>query len=390
MTFLAATSDRLANLDFAAHNAEVRSVWDAFHNRKPIRVPAVVGTNTRFFMLNPEANDTGVQFKEYSEDPDVMFDTQLRFQRWSKFNLMQDVELGIPERWWTSVDFQNYYEAAWFGCKVHYIVGQVPDTQPDFADNPERVMEHGLPDPFDGLFAKGQQYYEHLKERAKAGFMDRPVDVAAPGMGTDGPMTVACNLFGADFVCETMAEDPDRLHLLFDFITQASILRMAAWRAVGGIEGKNDGFGIADDSVALISTTMYKEHVLPFHRRFFEAFGTGKGHGIHLCGNATRHFKTIVEELGVDNFDTGFPVDFAKLREELGPDVLIQGGPHIEFLRTRTPAEVYEESRRILQSGVMAGGRFLLREGNNLAPGTPLENIEAMHQAAVDFGKYGE
>src|SRR5581483_2935932 len=37
------------------------------------------------------------------------------------------------------------------------------------------------------------------------------------------------------------------------------------------------------------------------------------------------------------------------------------------------------ETRRILQSGVLEGGLFILREGNNLAPGTPLENIEAMY-----------
>jgi uroporphyrinogen-III decarboxylase len=45
--------------------------------------------------------------------------------------------------------------------------------------------------------------------------------------------------------------------------------------------------------------------------------------------------------------------------------------------------------RRILQSGVLEGGRFLLREGNNLAPGTPLENTEAMYYAGREFGVLG-
>jgi len=36
------------------------------------------------------------------------------------------------------------------------------------------------------------------------------------------------------------------------------------------------------------------------------------------------------------------------------------------------------------------GRMFLLREGNNLAPGTPLENIEAMVIAGLEFGKYND
>jgi len=36
----------------------------------------------------------------------------------------------------------------------------------------------------------------------------------------------------------------------------------------------------------------------------------------------------------------------------------------------------------------MDGGRFVLREGNNLAPCTPLENIEAMYEAGKLYGRY--
>ena len=35
------------------------------------------------------------------------------------------------------------------------------------------------------------------------------------------------------------------------------------------------------------------------------------------------------------------------------------------------------------------GRRFILREANNMAPCTPVENIEAMYDAAKEFGKYG-
>jgi uroporphyrinogen-III decarboxylase len=382
-------TDRLANLDFAAHNEEVRRVMEAYNDRKPVRVPVQVGTNTRYFMFHPGANDFGMDFRTYSEDPDAMFESQLQFARWSRFNVLQDAELGLPERWGVWIDFQNYYEAAWFGCPIEYMENQVPDTTPYFAEQPERVMEAGLPDPFSGLFGRGLLYWEHMGNRCrKEEFLGRPVSVGAPGCGTDGPMTVACNLFGPVFVCSAMAEEPDRLQTLLEFITEATIARMKAWREMDSIPMPQDGFWMADDSIALISTRMYCEHILPHHRRIYDAFGTERERGLHLCGDATRHFPTLVRELGIASFDTGFPVDFGALRKAVGPNVRIQGGPRVELLLTGSPEAAYEESRRILLSGILEGGLFLLREANNLAPGTPLENIEAMVKAGRDFGSF--
>jgi uroporphyrinogen-III decarboxylase len=386
----ATAGDRLAGMDFAAHNAQVRDTWEAYNAGRPTRVPVMLGVSTRFFMKDPTANPAHIGFHPYSEDPDVMFEAQLRYQRWGRFNLLQDAELGLPERWSPNVDFQNHYEAAWFGCEVEYPEGEVPDTRPAYADCPERLVEKGLPDPYGGIMGLALEYYERFRERAVSGetYLDRPIEPAAPwcGLGTDGPLTAACSLFGPTFVCMAMASEPDRLHRLLDFITEATIRRMEAFRQRFGVPVPQDGFGMADDSIALISTRMYRDHILPYHKRLYDRFGTSVPGSIHLCGDSTRHFVTIRDELNVRSFDTGFPVDFGRLRRDLGPGVRINGGPHVEFLRSAQPAEVREEVRRILQSGVLEGGMFVLREGNNLAPLTPLANVEAMYRAGREFG----
>lgn len=381
--------DRLAGMDFEGHNAEVAVMWAAFRAHKPYRIPIILGTNTRFFVFNEQANPTGVEFIAYSEDPDVMFDSQLRFQRWSRFNLLQDAELGLPKQWGVAPDFQNYYEAAWFGCPIDYMDGQVPDTHPAFSDNPERVMEHGLPDPFGGLLAKGRSFYEHFRARAQSEtFLDRRIIVNCPsfGVSTDGPLTVACNLFGPEFVCEAMIAEPERLEKLLSFIVEATVSRMRAWRTLAGLPLRPENFGFADDSMALISTAMYREHVLPHHRKLCDAMAGPGPRGIHLCGDATRHFVTLRDELNIRSFDTGFPVNFGALRQDLGIDITIQGGPHVELLLTAPPDAVRAEVQRILSSGVLEGGRFVLREGNNLAPHTPFENTTAMYRAGREFG----
>lgn len=384
--------DDLANaMDIPAHNDEVRAVWDAYHARQPIRVPMILGINPRYLLLEPAANTLGYDFETYSESPEAMFRAQLEFQRWVRHNLLQDAEMGIPDAWTVYVDFQNYYEAAWFGCPVAYRDGQVPDAVPIYADHPESVMDRGIPDPFSGIMARALEYHGAMAELAqRQTYLDRPITAARPstGLGTDGPMTVACNLFGAGFVCETLAGDPARMGRLLDFITEATLTRVEAWKRRFDMAFPHDGYGIADDSIALLSPRSYRERILPLHRRLFDRFGTEHGRSIHLCGDATRHFRAIRDELMVSTFDTGYPVDFGSLRQQLGPDVQLFGGPSAPFLVSADPAGVRDATIGVLRSGVMQGGRFVLREGNNLAPGTSRENVAAMYETVRTHGRY--
>lgn len=96
--------------------------------------------------------------------------------------------------------------------------------------------------------------------------------------------------------------------------------------------------------------------------------------------------RTIL--LNVMSFDTGFPLDFKRLRTEIGPDVEIYGGPHVGLLLNGSPQDVYDETCRILESGIKQGGRFVLREANNLPPCVPEKNLAAMYMAGLEKGKY--
>ncbi|HEY8668529.1 MAG TPA: uroporphyrinogen decarboxylase family protein [Tepidisphaeraceae bacterium] len=384
-------TDRLAHFDFKRHNEEVTWTWKAFNQGKPTRAPIIFGIATRYHMMSRDANPKGVTFQEYMENPDVMFEMVLQFQRWNRFNILQDVELGLPEKWSIVPDFQNFYETAWLGGKVEYLGDEVPDTHPPFEHDPERVMENGIPDPFDGIMHKGLQYYNHFKARAaRETYLGRPIEVVPPwfGIGTDGPMTVACNLFNPTTACELILGEPERMQKLFSFITDATITRIKAWRKLTGVPIPQDGFGYADDSVALISADTYRECVLPHHRRMLDELATSKPRSIHLCGDSTRHFLILRDELNINSFDTGFPIDFGKMRKQLGPQVRMNGGPQIEFLRTANPATVRAEVARIVKTGVLEGGLFVLREGNNLAPHTPYENTEAMYAAGRELANY--
>ena len=378
-------------MDFTRHNEEVREVWERYHAGDPIRVPMILGINPRIWLLDPKLNREGISFKTYSEDAATMARVQMYAKEYIRTNLPADHEMGLPGSWDLYVDNQNILEAAWFGCKVVYHDGNCPSTVPMTREELEKRMEVGFPDIETGWLGQKYAMYEELKAmEGQEGHLGIPIGSVGPLVnGTDGPVTVACNLMGtAEFLTEMLA-DPEWADELLNYITEATIYRRKAQLRKYGLSESTENFGIADDSCALISTPMYEERILPLHRRLFDELGvSGTERSIHLCGDSTRHFLAIKEKLGVDQFDTGYPVDFAGMQKVLGPDVRMNGGPNVSLLLGGTPEAVVSETKRILGEVMPFTKRFVLREGNNLAPCTPPKNIAAMYEAVRQFGKY--
>lgn len=379
-------------MDYTEHNREAQAVWHAFHSGEPIRMPMTLGINPRFYLLDNALNTDGISFQAYSTDASVMAEVQIRNAHYIRHHIFADHEMGLPEDGWSvHVDLQNTYEAAWFGAEVVYRRGNSPFTKPLLTDRCKNMLfDAGIPDPFGGCYTAALQMYEQMQAMVgKKDFYGRPIIRAGlPSYGTDGPMTVACNLRGTTQFCLDIYEDPAYAERLLDFITDATIARIRAWDQRFG-QDRRDSFGFADDSIQLLSLDTYRELILPRHRRLVEALSSGKKkNSIHLCGDATRHFKLIRDELNVDNFDTGFPVRHGALAAELGPNVTISGGVHVDLLLSGTPQQVTAETRRIIEEVKPLTRRFIMREANNLAPGTPPENIAAMYETVRAYGVY--
>lgn len=369
-------------------------MWEAYHSGKPTRVPVILGVNPRIILLNPDLNPECISFQQYTEDADTMARVQMQSQRYIRHNLMQDAEMGMPQNGWRiGVDLQNYYEAAWFGAPVEYRPGQVPDTSPILSDDRKRLLfENGIPDPFTGGVMKhGWRLYEQMKANMGSySHADLPVLGVGPpsGGGTDGPMTVACSLRGATQLCMDFYEDPDYARELLGFITEATIARIRAFRKALGQEEKPSAMGFADDSIELLSVDMYVEFVLPCHKRLLSELAGDGPHSVHLCGDVDRLIPVLARELDLNAWDAGFPIDYGNIRKTLGPDVQINTGPRVSTMLHGSPEDVDAECRLILESGILDGGRFVLREANNLSPCTPVENVAAMYKAAGTYGLY--
>ena len=378
-------------------NAAKEALWEAFTARRAARVPLRWNVNVRIVLLDPLLNPEGWTFEQYLHDPAVTIAAQIRFQEYAATQLsrVSDRTDSLPDAWRVSPDVQNAYDPAYFGGHVHAPPGQVPAVESFLTlDDVDGFLARDFASrPLEAPFIRERLAFraELVKAAAPVRHLGRPVHVAPFMLGFDGPVTAAAAIFGSDFFA-LLGEDPARAQAVLAHITRGVLARNAALRRLAGEpERATGGAWFADDSIQLISAAMYEELVLPLHALYLDACSTSRvserGRSCHLCGDATRHFRVIRDRLGVDAFDTGFPVDHGALRRELGPDVLISGGPHVGLLRNGTPDACYREAERILQSGIKEGGRFILQEGNNLPPSCPLENLAAVYEACRECGR---
>ncbi|MFQ5805621.1 MAG: uroporphyrinogen decarboxylase family protein [Phycisphaerae bacterium] len=403
-TELAKGSWRLAPLEADAYgpygdfprptDQEKNRTWQDYQSGRPQRVPVNVVTNNRVFLLDPRFDVEGLTYERVFAEPQAMLTTQLRWQYVCRlrYHLFCDQPTALPEKWEIGMDVQNVYEAAFFGAPVHYHANDVPDTRPVLDDeNKQAIFDVDIDRPLaHGFFREATELSERIREFAKdKTFFGRPI-VALPyaALGTDGPLTVAMNLRGPAILTD-LIRDPDYARQLFDFLVTAAVKRYHVFRAHWDLPEQQEVW-MADDSIAMLSTAQYEEFLLAYHCKWYDGVDPrrNKIRGMHLCGDATRHFKTIRDHAGVASFDTGFPVDFTALRRELGPDTEILGGVEVPTLLNGTPQQVYERAREILQSGITEGGRFVLRDANNLPPRVPWANLAAMCKAAFEFGVY--
>ncbi len=373
------------------HNAEAKAVWEAFDARRPTRPPVVLGTATQFFIFNDDLNPGGqITFERYCTDADTMLDFQLRAARWRSEHIAPfcDDPVGLPpnrEAWLVRVDLQNFDEAAHLGAPVIFLPGQVPDTRPVLAgDRKNALFDGGAPDPlYGGWYRHAHTILDRWRKRLQREpeYRGWPVRIDPFGWWSGGPLTLAIALRGHELLTD-LYEDPEYVRTLLDVLTDVTVARVRAHARFFGLPDPPDSLWFADDGLQMLSVKMAREFMLPVYRRLKAEMTTAQHVKIHLCGDATRHFQWLRDDIGANDFETGFPVDHGRIRRELGPDVTIHGGPSVMLLRDGNPDAVAAETQRILDSGVCEGGRFVLREANNLAPGTPAANLAAMYETA--------
>jgi len=211
--------------------------------------------------------------------------------------------------------------------------------------------------------------------------------VAIRGTGT-GPFSVAAYLFGiqefliklADIqMGDASKEEIEGYHTLMDITSDTSIAFLKAQ-----IEAGEHIVYLGDSlsSMDMISPTMYREFVFPWHKKVFDGV---RDHCkkydaftlLHTCGNNTKLLEDFINT-GVDIYEVDSVMDLKTCKEIVGDRMSLIGNLHPTDIILNGSIEDVERESKICLDVAAQGGGFILGTGCFVPLMSPLENIQQM------------
>jgi uroporphyrinogen decarboxylase len=354
---------------------------------EPDRVPVIPAIAHR--LLVPKV---GVTFGEYYSDPETMLRTQILAQKWLMENVRTDA-YSITGAWvgaWT--DFQNTFEAGSLGCEVFFPEDDIPwvgpgwvKTEDDLARLEEMDFAHS------GLNARQVQYRRAMMavaEKYPVRFQGGPVFYpgANPSLThtSDGPFGVAGDVMGQTELFMACYERPDFVRELLRIVTDKLIEYLDFCWEEEQLEARD--FAWTDDLAVSLSADMFRDLVLPDEKRL--RFHFDGWLMLHMCGKSDHLLEIFTDDLQIHEYQGfGYQVDLDRIAEVMGGRVVLDGNIDPMLIHSGTLEEVREATRVAIEKLAPCKG-YIVQDGNNIPPGSPLENINAMMEAAEIYGRY--
>ena len=273
--------------------------------------------------------------------------------------------VGFVPGWW--VEFGMATEPSGWGVPIQWNPESPPSVY-HFPGSLDDLIEKSVPNPvIDGLMAAVLRRYE------TAGPELEGLGVAPKMAACRGPLAIASHLLGVTEFLMAMQTDADKCLILLEKVTELCI----DWLGCQLDRMKEPIVVVVlDDVVGMLGPVDAEKFALPFLRRIFEAFGDL----IHIYHNDTPNEGMLpgLSTIGMDVFNFSHEVDIVKVRELLGPDVVLMGNiPPVDVLVRGNTDDVRKATESLL-SKIDQAGPILVSPGGGVSPGTPVENLQAM------------
>jgi uroporphyrinogen-III decarboxylase len=344
-------------------------------------VPAYPNLYVRYWLPK-----IGGSFAEYFTDAEAMLRYQILGQKWVLENVQSDLVFNP-----IAVDFQNAREAGTFGCEVKY-----PDDDIIWAGEGWLRGEDDLAllrqiDPIScGLQGKALQFAERMRSLADRyivrfgdGVELKPAAQPLLPAGTMGPFTVAAQLMGMTDIYLDLYERPQFVQQVMGIVTDNIIAWLDYCRKVQPMAMLR----LADDSAGNLSEKQFREFVLPHLQRIRDHF-SGLHFWFHMCGAVDHLVTVLVNDLQIREFGMfGYELDKRRLQETAGGRVVLVGNVSPVNIHSGNVQTVMSEAAQALDVFGRGRGGFILSDGANIAPDSPVENVSALWQASRQFGQ---
>ena len=213
--------------------------------------------------------------------------------------------------------------------------------------------------------------------------------IAAP-WGWCGVFNMVSEYRSIESLVMDVHDDPDLYHALMDKLAT----EMAVYNTHLA-QTELDSIGIQGNVAngTMFGSAWFADHVEPYEQKVLDAIHAEDVFTIyHNCGNATGLYENY-RRMGFTVWETvtGPPFgdnSLADAKAFFGDSMCLLGNlDQIEFLKTATPDEVADRTRRVMATG-MPGGHYIFSTSDFLEKGTPIENVRAMIAAAKEGGNY--
>ena len=219
--------------------------------------------------------------------------------------------------------------ASGFGCEIALQPG--PGNDPAAAGpcikSPADAVKLRLPDPYqDGWMPRVLEAIDYARTNS-----DLPVGLT----DMQGPLDTVGQMCGQQQLFMWMYEEPQMVHELFDIVTEAFIEGVKIQKehigepldrsnGLQGVGASPIGVWESDDDMVMVGPKQYREFVVPYVSRIFEAFGGGS---LHFCGKGFQHLDNILavkDVRVVNNSPMAHFEAFGKFKRGLGDRVVLQ------------------------------------------------------------------
>ena len=345
------------------------------------RVPVNYCIVPRFF-----APLFGLRYIDFFKDVETQYYWLLQFAKYQIENIPAD--LCLEPRISVHPYFDNAIPANGQGAEVGWTDDNPIRAIPTI-HTVEEMERFQVAKPDAGLRGVTIAWWQKMKEliqdtRITFNRQAGQVDVGILGMGGLSPHMLAIDLVGEDFYW-WMLEYPEQCHRFLDKITVGEIAAEELSRKIDP-RPRGDAFGLAEDSSAVMSPKMFKEFVVPYSNRMFERYGS-KTRAVHICGESVHLHQALKEDLKMDQFEIfGYMVPPKVAAANLGRHHIRLWGNINPMLMLQGSYQEVKQTAWDCIDGMGPCGGFMLGDGANICPGTPLESFRAVMDAAEEYG----
>jgi uroporphyrinogen decarboxylase len=216
-----------------------------------------------------------------------------------------------------------------------------------------------------------------------------PHDGLAITGGVGGPFATAWNLMGYECIATMLYDDPGLVEAVFKIAVAFG--KEAARRSVAaGVDAMWVSEDLGDSGRGFVRLEHFRRYVLPPFQELVDYIsGLGVPVLLHSCGHIRAYLPDIVQTrvAALHPLQRTAGMDLSEVKAQYGGRLCLIG--NIDSSRTLpfgTPAQVRAEVRAAVEIAAPGWG-YVLASDHSLHDGIPLENILALRDAGLEFGR---